>query len=271
MQSKLREHHSAGLYGWSRFAFDSPTVVGLIDERYPAIDHSANYELQLQAYVGGTPGRIVQFRHGYPRARFRGRRRARAVQAEQVLFDPGHPTAVPPIAVAAAPAVRSDLRRGSRRKGVEHRTVRRSSSSTAAGRGRARARGCPSTGVVRRPDARRRRRCRDLTVAETVHDGIAGWGGSDPEVRRRAPFEPDPTARHVGHAPHLDVELAVSRQIDRFLSIAPVSLYGCSARAEMLVKRTMSGKKMGNQLSMSPAARSGWIDRPMSAYRTASK
>lgn len=34
---------------------------------------------------------------------------------------------------------------------------------------------------------------------------------------------------------------------------------------------TMRGKKMGNQLSMSPAARSGWIDSPTSPYRTASK
>lgn len=39
--------------------------------------------------------------------------------------------------------------------------------------------------------------------------------------------------------------------------------------AEM--ERTMSGKKMGNQLSMSPAARSGWMERPTSPYRTASK
>lgn len=33
----------------------------------------------------------------------------------------------------------------------------------------------------------------------------------------------------------------------------------------------MRGKKIGNQLSMSPAARSGWIESPTSPYRTASK
>lgn len=99
-------------------------------------------------------------------------------------------------------------------------------------------------------------------------EGLSG------EVSRTRPFVPDSAFRVVREAPHLDVELRSSREVHRFLAKQHRET---SVSSSLILERgrndklTARGKKIGNQLSMSPAARSGWIDNMTSPYKTASK